>query len=75
MSVTRQTGVYDELELDAPGSRLEPARLVCQFVSSFFDNPGRFPPGTVVPVSAFVSEGFRADGGRASRWLPVRPKG
>jgi len=70
-SVTRQTGVYDGLELDAPGSRLEPARLV-SVASSFFDDPRRFPPGTVAPDSAFVMREvpsrWHAREAMAARW-------
>ena len=52
-SVTRRPGVYDGVELRAPGWRIEPARAEA-VASSFFDDPRRFPPGTALLDSALL---------------------
>jgi hypothetical protein len=62
-SATPWAGVYDGVELEAPGWRLEPARLDA-VESSFFDDPRRFPPGTAVPDGALLMRDL------PSRWRP-----
>jgi uncharacterized protein YqjF (DUF2071 family) len=52
-SATRRTGSFDGVELDVDGWSFEPLRLD-EVKSSFFDDPGRFPPGTAVLDSAFL---------------------
>jgi hypothetical protein len=52
-SVTRRPGVYQGVELRTLGWRIEPARIEA-VVSSFFDDPRRFPPGTAVLDSALL---------------------
>ncbi len=52
-SATRRPGVYDGIELHAPGWHLEPCQLQ-EVSSSFFDNPRHFPPGTAEPDSVLL---------------------
>jgi hypothetical protein len=52
-SVTHQPGIYHGVELRTSGWRIEPARIEA-VVSSFFDDPQRFPPGTAVLDSALL---------------------
>ena len=50
-SAMRRPGVYDGIELHASGLRPESCRLQ-EVSSSFFDDPRRFPPGTVERLTA-----------------------
>jgi len=61
-SATARPGVYDGVELDTPTWKMEPARLEA-VESSFFDDPGRFPPGTAEPDSVLLMRDL------PSRWL------
>jgi hypothetical protein len=64
-SATGKSCVYDGVELNAQGWRIEPARLET-VESRFFDNPHRFPPGTAEPDSALVMRDL------PSRWRARR---
>jgi hypothetical protein len=65
-SATPVGEVFDGVELGTAGWNLRPLHLD-ELASSFFDDPGRFPPGTVTPDSAFLM------GGLAATWR-ARPR-
>jgi hypothetical protein len=61
-SATARPGVCDGVELDTPVWKMEPARMEA-VESSFFDDHGRFPPGTAEPDSVLLMRDL------PSRWL------
>jgi hypothetical protein len=62
-AATPAEGRFDGVELETAGWELRPLHLD-EVSSSFFDDPERFPPGTVVADSAFLM------GGVATTWRP-----
>lgn len=64
-AATPTEGVFDGVELSTDTWCLTPLE-VDEAESSFFDDPARFPPGTVVLDSAFLMSGL------ATTWQPQR---
>jgi uncharacterized protein YqjF (DUF2071 family) len=57
-AATRDVGRFDGIELETEGWSLRPLHLD-EVSSSFFDDPGCFPPGAAVPDSAFLMSGLQ----------------
>ena len=62
-AATPAAGVFDGVELDTVGWALRPLQLD-EVVSSYFDDPSRFPRGTAVVDSAFLMSGI------STTWRP-----
>ena len=72
-SATHQPGVYHGVELRTSGWRIEPARIEA-VVSSFFDDPRHFPPGTAVLDSALLMRDIASEWySRGRLAVPARP--
>jgi hypothetical protein len=56
-AATPDAGVFDGVALTAEGWAIQPLHLD-DVRSSFFEDPGRFPPGTATPDSAFLMAGL-----------------
>ncbi|MFN2608421.1 MAG: hypothetical protein ABR511_11125 [Acidimicrobiales bacterium] len=56
-AATPRPGAFDGVELGTCGWGMT-AMAVTDARSSFFDDPGRFPPGTATLDSAFMMEGL-----------------
>ena len=63
-AATPTAGVFDGVELVTEGWAVTPAQ-VAEVSPSFFDDPVRFPPGTIALDSAFII------GGLATRWRKI----